>query len=134
MIADEVSAFALQLPESVEDEPFGPGALVYKVGGRVFAILQPASAERPAQVTLKCEPDLALHLRDQYPAISPGYHVNKRHWNTVILDSTVPDEELREMVEHSYDRVVAGLPRAERDRFSSLRADASAESSSPASD
>jgi predicted DNA-binding protein (MmcQ/YjbR family) len=122
MTPEEISNFALQLPEAVEDQAFGPGASVYKIKGKVFAILQWGSVDSPAQVTLKCEPELALHLRDRYAAVVPGYHVDKRHWNTVILDSSVPDEELQEMIEHSYDRVVAGLPKATRDRLRTLRA------------
>ncbi|MGK5545785.1 MmcQ/YjbR family DNA-binding protein [Streptomyces sp. URMC 127] len=122
MTPQELSDFALELPETTDDEAFGPGATVFKVEGKVFAILQDPSGERPAQVTLKCEPDLALHLREQYAAVEPGYHVNKRHWNTVVLNGTVPVEEVREMVEHSYDRVVSGLPKAARDRLRLLRA------------
>ncbi|MEU5188008.1 MmcQ/YjbR family DNA-binding protein [Streptomyces klenkii] len=122
MTPQELSDFALELPEAFDDEAFGPGAAVFKVEGKVFAILQDPSEERPAQVTLKCEPDLALHLREQYAAVEPGYHVNKRHWNTVVLNGTVPVEEVREMVEHSYDRVVSGLPKAARDRLRLLRA------------
>ncbi|GAA0911470.1 MmcQ/YjbR family DNA-binding protein [Streptomyces thermoalcalitolerans] len=117
MTPEELSDFALELPSATDDEAFGPGATVFKVEGKVFAILQDATDERPAQVTLKCEPDLALHLRDQYSAVRPGYHVNKRHWNTVLLDSTVPAPEIKEMVEHSYDRVVSGLPKAVRERL-----------------
>ncbi|MEU3752598.1 MmcQ/YjbR family DNA-binding protein [Streptomyces olivoreticuli] len=121
MTPEELSNFALELPETVDDEAFGPGAAVFKVENKVFAILQDASEDRPAQVTLKCEPDLALHLREQFAAVGPGYHVNKRHWNTVVLNGTVPVDELREMVEHSYDRVVAGLPKAVRERLRLLR-------------
>ncbi|MFF1509635.1 MmcQ/YjbR family DNA-binding protein [Streptomyces sp. NPDC058326] len=117
MTPRELSDFALELPSTTDDEAFGPGATVFKVEGKVFAILQDATQGGTAQITLKCEPDLALHLRDQYPAVEPGYHVNKRHWNTVLLDSTVPAPELREMVEHSYERVVAGLPKAVRERL-----------------
>ncbi|MBM7774870.1 putative DNA-binding protein (MmcQ/YjbR family) [Actinokineospora baliensis] len=93
------------------EEPFRPGVLVYKVAGKVFAILQ---GDNPAQVTLKCEPGWALELRAQFDAVIAGYHMNKRHWNTVLLDGRVPEEELRDMVEHSYDLVVAGLPKAVR--------------------
>ncbi|MED7953446.1 MmcQ/YjbR family DNA-binding protein [Streptomyces sp. BE303] len=117
MTPQELSDFALELPGTTDDEAFGPGATVFKVEGKVFAILQDETSDQTAQVTLKCEPDLALHLRDQYPAVGPGYHVNKRHWNTVVLDSTVPVPEVREMVEHSWDRVVAGMPKAARDRL-----------------
>jgi len=112
---DDVERVALGLPEAVLDHPFGPEVNVYKVGGKVFGIMQPAG--EPPQVTLKCEPALALELRAQFPSVLPGYHTNKRHWNTVILDGTVPGDEVREMVEHSYDRVVASLPKADRTRL-----------------
>jgi len=115
MTPQEIGDFALELPEATEDEPFGPGVSVYKVGGKMFAILQ------PSQVTLKCEPSLALELRARFPAVTEGYHVNKRHWNTVLLDGTVPADEVREMIEHAYDRVVAGLTKAERVRLEMLR-------------
>lgn len=115
MTPDDVARVALGLPETELDHPFGPEVNVYKVAGKVFAIMQPAGD--PAQVTLKCEPSLALELRAQFAAVTPGYHTNKRHWNTVVLDGEVPDDELREMVEHSWDRVVATLPKAVRARL-----------------
>ncbi|WP_017556646.1 MmcQ/YjbR family DNA-binding protein [Nocardiopsis baichengensis] len=108
---------ALWFPETRETEPFGPGVLVYKVREKVFALLMPESGDHPARVSLKCEPGLALELRAQFPAVVPGYHLNKRHWNTVPVDGVVPDEELAEMLRHSYERVVAGMRRADRDRL-----------------
>lgn len=111
----DIDAYAARLPGVTQDHPFGPDATVYRVADKMFAILQPDVD--PPQVTLKCEPSLALELRAQFPAVREGYHVNKRHWNTVLLDGSVPDDELRDMVEHSYRRVVAGLPRAVRERL-----------------
>jgi predicted DNA-binding protein (MmcQ/YjbR family) len=73
----------------------------------------------PGGVSLKCEPDVAVELRCQYPAITAGYHLNKRHWNTVTLDGSVPDDELLEQIGHSYDLVIAGLTKAERQKLSS---------------
>ncbi|MGW5878493.1 MmcQ/YjbR family DNA-binding protein [Nocardiopsis terrae] len=108
---------ALWFPESEESEPFGPGALVYKVARqKMFALLTGGSDEEPATVNLKCDPELALELRGQYPAVTPGRHMNKRHWNSVLLDGTVPDDELVEMLRHSYVLVARGLRRADRDR------------------
>lgn len=115
MTIDKVSEFALGLPEAVEDHPFGPTVDVMKIGGKVFAILSPG--DEPAQVSLKCDPKEALRLRDEYSAITPGYHLNKRHWNTVALDGTVPAKEIREMIRHSYELVVGKLPKDERDRL-----------------
>jgi len=75
-----------------------------------------ADSEHP-RITLKCDADLALELREQYPAVVPGYHVNKRLWNSIDLDGSIPDAELVGMVEHSYRQVIAGLPRPERERL-----------------
>jgi predicted DNA-binding protein (MmcQ/YjbR family) len=92
--------------------PFGPETSVFKVAGKIFALS--ALASPPLRVSLKCEPELAERLRATYPAIRPGYHLNKRHWNTVTLDGSLPDETVADMLEDSYDLVVAGLPRAKR--------------------
>ena len=113
MTPQEIIAMAGGLPEVNQEEPFGPGTPVFKVAGKVFAILQPDSDPVP-QVTLKCEPSLALELRAQFPSVIAGYHVNKKHWNTVLLDGTVPSDEIRDMIEHSYRRVVESLPKATR--------------------
>lgn len=110
--AAHITKFAMSLPAAVEDHPFGLTPDVYKVGGRIFAILS-ADAEPPA-VSLKCEPSLALELRDKYKAVAPGYHLNKRHWNTISLDGDVSREELDKMIRHSYDLIVAKLPKADR--------------------
>ncbi|MGW8374977.1 MmcQ/YjbR family DNA-binding protein [Streptomyces sp. ODS28] len=120
MTPEELADYALTLPETWEDEPFGPGVLVYKVAGKMFAILSGPAPGQPGRVTLKCDPGLALHLREQYAAVTPGYHTNKRHWNTVLLDGSVPADELREMVDHSYAQVIAGLRKADRERLTLL--------------
>jgi predicted DNA-binding protein (MmcQ/YjbR family) len=103
----------LGFPEVTEEEPFAPGVPVYKVAGKVFAIYQP---DPPARITLKCDPGRALHLRDEYAAVRPGYHVNKRLWNTVDLDGSVPDDLLAELLLHSYEQAAAGLRKADRER------------------
>ena len=101
--------FCLDLPGTAEEFPFRPGLSVFKVSGKVFA-LSPLR-QRPLRVSLKCEPPLAEQLRDTYPSIRPGYHLNKRHWNTVDVDGSLPDQLVLDMVEDSYDLVVAGLPK-----------------------
>jgi len=111
---DRVFAACGAKPGSVEDYPFGDGVAVFKVAGRMFALV---SSDPPGSVSLKCDPGLADGLRARYAAITPGYHLNKRHWNTVELDGSVPDEELLEQVDHSYDLVVARLTRAQRDQL-----------------
>jgi predicted DNA-binding protein (MmcQ/YjbR family) len=102
-------------PGAVEDYPFGDGVAVFKVAGRIFALVP--LGEAPGSVSLKCDPDLAIALRARYAGITPGYHLSKRHWNTVTLDGSVPDEELLELIEHSYDLVVARLTKAQKDRL-----------------
>ncbi len=98
-----------------ETTPFGPDVLVYKVCGKMFALTVPDDV--PPRVNLKCDPDRALELRDKYDAIIPGYHMNKRHWNTVCLDGTLPDDLVRDLIDHSYDLVVSGLKKVDRGRL-----------------
>lgn len=106
-------AHILSKPGAEETTPFGPDALVYKVCGKMFALTEPD--EFPAYLNLKCDPERALELRDRFAAIAPGYHMNKRHWNTVLLDGSLPGTLVRELIDHSYDLVVAGLPKALRE-------------------
>ena len=108
--------YCLHKPGTTEDSPFGPEHLVFKVGGKMFALL--AFEEIPPTANLKCDPDLALELRDRYEEVRPGYHMNKKHWNTVQIDGAIPQQELQKMVDHSYQLVVKSLPRAERERLS----------------
>jgi predicted DNA-binding protein (MmcQ/YjbR family) len=100
---------------SAEDYPFGDEVAVFKVAGRMFALVSLGPA--PGSISLKCDPALAAVLRGRYAAITPGYHLNKRHWNTVTLDGSVPDEEVLELVGHSYDLVLAGLTRTQRNKL-----------------
>jgi predicted DNA-binding protein (MmcQ/YjbR family) len=109
-----VRAVATGLPEVTEEEPFEEGLPVFKVAGKVFAIWDPGA--QPAQLTLKCDPDLALELRAQYAAVTPGYHTNKRLWNTIALDGTVPEDEVAELIRHAWEQAVAGLRKADRER------------------
>lgn len=108
-----VRAHCLDKPGAFEGHPFGPGTLVMKVAGKVFAII--GEEDDPVTISLKCDPDWAPVLRETYAAVTPGYHLDKRHWNTIILDGTVPDDETRDWIDESYDLVVAGLPRRVRD-------------------
>jgi predicted DNA-binding protein (MmcQ/YjbR family) len=112
----ELRAFCLSFDAAVEDFPFRPEISVFKVGGKLFALT--SLDARPLTVNLKCDPDDAVRLRGEHPGlVVPGYHMNKRHWNTVIADGSLPDRLVRELVEDSYDLVVAGLPRAQRLRL-----------------
>ncbi len=105
--------YLLQKPGTVEEIPFGPQALVYKVKGKMFALV--AWEENPLSISLKCDPSEALFLRDLYPAVIPGYHMNKRHWNTVTIDGTIPEPEFWRMVDDSYKLVVRGLKKEDRE-------------------
>lgn len=113
-----VTSWLLAKKGATEETPFGPDALVYKVMGKMFALV--AWEEDPLAISLKCEPGQALFLRDLYPAVRPGYHMNKKHWNTVTLDGTIPEDEVRGMIDDSYDLVVKSLTRALREELGSL--------------
>jgi predicted DNA-binding protein (MmcQ/YjbR family) len=112
MTRDELLAICLDLPAAEETYPFGEEVAVIRVGGKMFALV-PLS-EGAESVNLKCDPNRALELRQAYAGIRPGYHQNKRHWNTVALDGSVEDDVVRGLVADSYDLVLAGLPRAVR--------------------
>ena len=111
MTPQELRAFCLEFNASAEEFPFGPETSVFKVLGKMFALS--ALDARPLTVNLKCDPDDAVRLREDHAAIVPGWHMNKRHWNTVTV-SGLPARMVRELTEDSYDLVVAGLPKAER--------------------
>ncbi len=110
MDAVDFRKYCLHKDGATEGTPFGPDVLVFKVGGKMFALA--ALYEIPAAVNLKCDPDLALDLRDRYEQVTPGYHMNKKHWNTVEIDTGIPDAELRQMIDHSYDLVAKSLPKS----------------------
>ncbi|MFZ4301161.1 MmcQ/YjbR family DNA-binding protein [Streptomyces cinereoruber] len=117
MTPDELRALCLEFNDATEEFPFGPDTSVFKVAGKLFALS--ALDSEPLRVNLKCDPDEAVRLREEHPAITPGYHMNKRHWNTVIVGD-LPAPVVRELVEDSYDLVVAGLPKAVRLRLDRL--------------
>jgi predicted DNA-binding protein (MmcQ/YjbR family) len=105
----EFREYCLTKPSATEGTPFGPDVLVFKVTGKMFALA--ALDELPTTVNLKCDPDLALDLRDRYEQVRPGYHMNKKHWNTVEIEHGIPDAELRKMIDHSYELVIKRLPK-----------------------
>jgi predicted DNA-binding protein (MmcQ/YjbR family) len=94
--------------------PFGLDAEVFKVIGKMFALIP---TDAPLSISLKCDPALAEILRQTYPAVIPGYHLSKKHWNTVSIDGSVPEDEVLEMIDHSYEQVVKGLKKAEREKL-----------------
>jgi predicted DNA-binding protein (MmcQ/YjbR family) len=110
---DAARSYLAGKPEAVEDYPFGPDVLVLKVVGKMFATLSETPGHA-ARMNLKCNPDEAVMLRDIFPSVLPGYHMNKRHWNTVVLDGSIPRGEIERMIDNSYSLVVAGLPGRQR--------------------
>jgi predicted DNA-binding protein (MmcQ/YjbR family) len=119
MDATELRAWCLEQTGAVEEFPFGPEHSVFKVAGKMFALS--ALDREPLSVSVKCEPELAVGLRDTYPAIRPGYHLNKRHWNTITLDGSLPDQLVRDLVEDSYDLIFSALPKRTRERLDPAR-------------
>jgi predicted DNA-binding protein (MmcQ/YjbR family) len=107
---DELRRVCLAHPGAEETFPFGDEVSVFKVGGKMFALSRLAST--PLSVSVKCDPELAVQLRDTYPEIRPGYHLNKRHWNTVTLDGELPEAMVHDMIEDSYDLVKPRTARA----------------------
>jgi predicted DNA-binding protein (MmcQ/YjbR family) len=103
--------FLIKLPEATLEYPFGPQAAVYKVEGKIFAI---AVAGR---INLKCDPAHAQELRSVFNEVTPGYHMNKKHWNTVDITGDLPDREIHRQIDHSYDLIVKKLPKATRQRL-----------------
>ena len=108
----EIRAACAALPGSQETFPFDATTLVFKVAGKMYALTDVQGD--PVTLSLKCDPARAEALRAEHAAIQAGYHLNKRHWNTLTLDGTLPDALVRELLRHSYDLVVKGLPRAQR--------------------
>ncbi|MEA3342053.1 MAG: MmcQ/YjbR family DNA-binding protein [Chloroflexota bacterium] len=112
-------AYLIEKKGAAEERPFGPEAMVFKVMGKMFALV--AWEEIPLRITLKCDPDDALALRDQYEAVQPGYYMNKRHWNTITLDGSIPDDAIWRMIDGSYALVVKGLKKAVRQELEAFQ-------------
>ena len=112
MDREELRGYLLGRLGSTAEYPFGPDTAVFKIRGKMFALVPD---DEPLRLNLKCDPDEALFLRDIYPAVQPGYHMNKRHWNTVTIDGSVPVDVLQRMIKDSYALVVRGLSKIERE-------------------
>jgi predicted DNA-binding protein (MmcQ/YjbR family) len=107
-----IEEYCLAKKAATAGHPFGPGVLVMKVGGKIFAII--TEEEEPPSISLKCDPEIATVLRASYDAVQPGYHLNKQHWNTVTLDRDAPREAIHQWIDDSYDLVVDSLPKRAR--------------------
>ena len=112
MKPSELRGHCLSFPGAEETFPFGPNTSVFKVAGKMFALSQLGAAE--LRISLKCEPALAEQLRAAHPEVTPGYHLNKRHWNTVVVEGSLSEEMVRDMIEDSYDLVVSDLSESRR--------------------
>ncbi len=110
----EFHDFCLGLPGTTVETPFGPDTLVFKVGGKMFAL---TDLNTFASVNLKCDPALAPDLREEFDYVRPGWHMNKQHWNTVLIGTGATDAQLRQWTQDSYNLIVASLPKAARVSF-----------------
>jgi predicted DNA-binding protein (MmcQ/YjbR family) len=118
MNIEELREYCLSLPATTEDFPFDEVTLVFKIGGKMYAL---TGLDGPFTVNLKCDPELAISLRESYPAVRPGYHMSKVHWNTVDIDGSISDKQLKEWIDHSYNLVFKSLPKAVRLKLESER-------------
>ena len=101
MNIESLHHFAMSLGEVEDCQPFGPDNIVYKVNSKMFLLI--ATDESPLKFNVKCQPELALELRERYSCILPGYHMNKKHWNTIVVDGNIPTAKLKEFIQHSFD-------------------------------
>src|SRR5580765_6065239 len=108
MNIETLREYCLSKKGVTEEFPFGEETLVFKAGGKIFLLT--GLGETPLQFNVKCDPDRAIELREQYEAVQPGYHMNKKHWNTVIVDGSVPNKKLKEWIDHSYQLVAKKTP------------------------
>ena len=109
MDIEQIRDYCLSKQMVMEDTPFGPETLVFKVAGKVFLLLSLDSEE--LRFNVKCAPEKAIELREEFACVLPGYHMNKKYWNTIIVDGSVSSNRLKEWIDHSYDQVVDGLPK-----------------------
>jgi predicted DNA-binding protein (MmcQ/YjbR family) len=109
---EQLREYCLSKKGASEEFPFGESTLVFKVGGKVFLLV--GLDRQPLQFNVKCDPEKALEWREQFSAVLPGYHMNKKHWNTVIVDGSIPGKLLREMIDDSYELVASSLPKKKR--------------------
>jgi predicted DNA-binding protein (MmcQ/YjbR family) len=107
MNIESLREYCLSKKESTESFPFGEDTLVFKVYEKMFALM---NLDGELSINLKCDPEKAISLREKYNSVLPGYHMNKTYWNTIIIDGTIPENLIREWIDHSYDEVVKKLP------------------------
>lgn len=116
----EIWDYCLSKPHATADYPFGDDTVVFRLGGKIFALMgvDVEAEEHEPRVNLKCDPTLAIILRQTYPrSVLPGYHMNKTHWNTVVSDGSIPDDEIKDMIDHSYDLIAKCLTKKQRQQL-----------------
>ena len=118
MDLEYIRNYCLKKKGITEGFPFGEDTLVFKVMSKIFLL---TGFEIPLSINLKCEPELAIELRERYDAVQPGFHMNKKHWNTVVVDGTIPSKEILEMIDHSYGLVVDGLKLKEKEELRKMK-------------
>lgn len=114
MDIETLREYCIKKPAVTEGFPFDEQTLVFKVAGKMFLLVD---VDIYDAVNLKCDPEKAIELREKYPAVTGGFHMNKKHWNTVRLDASIPDKLLREWIDHSYQEVIKTLPKKEREKL-----------------
>ena len=117
MDPNELRDLLLDHPAVTEEQPFGPDVIVYKVLGKMYAL---SAYESPLTVNLKCEPNYALELRNQFEAVNPGFHMNKKHWNTVTIDGSISKETIQELIQHSCNQVVKGMTKKDQGKVKEM--------------
>jgi predicted DNA-binding protein (MmcQ/YjbR family) len=118
MNLEELRDYCISKKGVEETLPFGPETLVFKVMGKMFLLV--GFDEQPLQFNVKCKPEKAIELREKYSCVQPGYHMNKKHWNTVVDDGCASDEQLKEWITDSYELVIAGLPKILKQQLKEL--------------
>jgi len=119
MNLEELRDYCMSKKGVEETLPFGPETLVFKVMGKAFLLT--GFDQNPVQFNVKCDPEKAIELREHYHCVQPGYHMNKKHWNTIIVDGSVTDKLIREWITNSYDLVISGLPKIQQKKLSLLK-------------
>jgi predicted DNA-binding protein (MmcQ/YjbR family) len=118
MNIESISDYCRKKKGVTEDFPFDEDTLAIRVMNKIFLL---ASLEKiPLQINMKCDPEYAVELRERYDSVQPGFHMNKSHWNTVVIDGSIPNSELKEMIDHSYEQVVKGLKKSDKEKLKKM--------------
>jgi predicted DNA-binding protein (MmcQ/YjbR family) len=118
MNIEQIREYCLSIPGVTEDMPFGEDTLVFRVGNKIFALI---NLDGETRINLKCDPSRAIELREEYPSIIPGYHMNKQHWNTLIMDGRLKRELITSLIDHSFELIAGSLPKAKKDELKRIK-------------